>query len=167
MRIYWSRDHKSLIENEAMAAYPEESCGFLLGVEIAEGWMMKDVRAAKNVSPAPRTGYELDGHEQAAMMKYADANDLEIIGHYHSHPNGRRGPSPTDFVLVGGDPKFLSPAETAQLPVELQSQAVQRLPDHSAHFIVAVEHGNVLETSAWQLRSDLSGFDQIDLEFFR
>jgi len=166
LRLRWSNPHQEMLKSHAVAAFPEECCGFLFGLTIADGWRLKEVRPAKNVSKTPATGYELDGREQAAAMKYADANRLEIIGYYHSHPNGRRGPSPTDFVLLGGDPKFLAPAESAKLPIELRSLAQQRLPDHSALFVIAVEQGTALDTSAWKLRRDLSGFDEIILEFF-
>jgi hypothetical protein len=99
-------------------------------------------------------------------MKYADEMSVEIIGYYHSHPNGRRGPSPTDFILWGGDSKFLAEVERSKLPAELQNAETPRLPDHALQLIIAVEHGVVTDLSAWQLRSDFSGFDRIDLKFF-
>lgn len=166
LRVRWSMRHQKLLESQATAASPEECCGFLFGLEIEGGWWLKEVRPATNVSDAPQKSYSLDGREQAAAMQYADARRLEVIGYYHSHPNGRRGPSPTDFVLAGGDRKFLKPAECAKLPADLQSPALQRLPDHAVHFIVAVENGKVPEINAWQLRRDLSGFDKMDLEFY-
>ncbi len=165
MRVRLSLEDRKRIERHAQETFPEESCGFLLGAQIAEGWSLKEIRAAKNVSATPRTGFQLDGREQIAAMKYADENNLEIIGYYHSHPNGRRGPSPTDFILWGGDPKFLAANDRAQLPDELQNSDAPRLPDFALQIIIAVENGAVTDISAWKLRSDLSGFDQIKLEF--
>ncbi len=171
LRVRWSKQHQEIMMRQALAAYPEECCGFLFGEALATeghagGWWLNEVRPATNVSKAPRAGYELDGREQLAAIKHAEANGLEVFGYYHSHPNGRRGPSPTDFVLAGGEVKFLALAEVAKLPAELHQAAGGRLPDHSIHFIIAVQDEVVIEISAWQLRPDLSGFDQVELESF-
>lgn len=167
MQVQWSLDFQKQIDDYAVTAFPEECCGFLFGTQTTEGWIIREVRASKNLSSTPRTGFQLDGREQVAAMTYADAKNWEIIGYYHSHPNGRRGPSPTDFILWGGDPKVLTDAERARLPVDLQNSTTPRLPDHALQIIISVEQGMVTEISAWQLRRDLSGFDQIDLEFVR
>jgi proteasome lid subunit RPN8/RPN11 len=166
MRIRLPSEDRKRIERHALEAFPQECCGFLFGTRTVDGWLLKEVRPSKNVSATPRTGFQLDGREQVAAMKYADEMNLETIGYYHSHPNGRRGPSPTDFVLWGGDPRFLSVDDRSKLPEELMNTDVPRLPDHSMQIIIAVEKGVVTDTSAWQLRRDLSGLDQINLEFF-
>ena len=165
MLLQWLRLHQEVIAQEARAAFPDECCGFLLGTILPNGWRLEEARPATNVSPHPRIGYLLDGKEQVTVMKYAEARGLEVIGYYHSHPNGRRGPSPTDFILAGGDRSFLTPQELSQLPPELRNLSTPRLPDHSVQIIVALSEGRVLECSAWQLRDDLSRFDRITLEF--
>jgi proteasome lid subunit RPN8/RPN11 len=167
MQVQWSLEFRQQMEGCAVAAFPEECCGFLFGSQTAGGWMIREVRASKNLSATPRTGFQLDDREQVAAMTYADAKNCEIIGYYHSHPNGRRGPSPTDFILWGGDPKCLSDEERSRLPADLQNTEIPRLPDHALQLIIAIEHGVVTGISAWHLRRDLSGFDQIDLEFVR
>lgn len=165
MQVWLSSEDRKRIEGHALEAFPEECCGFLLGSQTADGWLLKEIRLAQNVSATPQTGFQLDGREQVAAMKYADEMNVEIIGYYHSHPNGRRGPSPTDFILWGGDPKFLAADDRSKLPAELQKTDNPRLPDHLLQIIIAVEKGVVTESSAWQLRRDLSGFDQGKLEF--
>jgi len=166
MQVRLSSEDRKQIERHALEIFPEECCGFLFGSQIGDGWLAKEIRPSKNVSATPRTGFQLDGREQVTAMKYADENNLEIIGYYHSHPNGRRGPSPTDFVLWGGDPKFLATDDRSKLPGELVDSDIPRLPDHALQIIIAVERGVVTDISAWQLRRNLDGFDQIDLEFF-
>ena len=163
LHVRWTPPHRKHMERHAIDAFPEECCGFLFGLQHDEGWVLKEVRSAKNTGLAPQTGFLFDGREQAKAMKDADEMNLEILGYYHSHPNGRRGPSPTDFVLWGGDPKFLVAEERAKLPHELQNFEVPRLPDHAVQFIIAVEQAVVVEISAWQLRRDLSGFERIGL----
>jgi len=165
MPVRLSLEDRKHIERHALEIFPEECCGFLFGSQIGDDWLTKEIRPSKNVSATPRTGFQLDGREQLAAMKYADEINLEIIGYYHSHPNGRCGPSPTDFILWGGDPKFLAAGDRSKLPDEMQNTDIQRLPDHALQIIVAVEKGVVTNIGAWQLRHDLSGFDQIDLEF--
>lgn len=161
----WAKRHQHLLRHLAAAAYPRECCGFLIGIEEAAGWRLQEVWPASNISRSPAKGFELDGREHAAAMRHADAQQILLIGYYHSHPNGRRGPSLSDFILAGGDPAFLLPHERAALPADVQNSARHRLPDHSLHLIVAVEHGQPVEIDAWQMRRDLSGFDRIDLEF--
>jgi len=166
MQVQLSLEDRKRIERHALETFPEECCGFLFGKQNADGWVLKEIRPSKNVSVTPRAGFQLDGREQAAAMKYADEMNVEIIGYYHSHPNGRRGPSPTDFILWGGDPKFLAADDRSKLPEELQNTDIPRLPDYSLQIIIAVEKGVVTDISAWHLRRGLSGFDQINVAFF-
>lgn len=165
MNLRWTQLHRREMERHAAEAFPEECCGFLFGVLHDTGWVLQEIRAARNLSPAPRTGFLFDGREQAKALRDADAMKLEVIGYYHSHPNGRRGPSPTDFILWGGDPKYLSADEIAKLPHDLQNPETARLPDHAVQCIIAVEQGVVTDVSAWRLRGDRSGFEGIGLYF--
>jgi len=165
MNLRWTQLQRQEMERHATEAFPEECCGFLFGVPHDAGWVLQGIRTARNLSPAPRTGFLFDGREQAKALRDADAMNLDIIGYYHSHPNGRRGPSPTDFILWGGDSECLAADERAKLPPELQDSKVPRLPDHAVQFIIAVEQGVVTDISAWRLRGDRSGFDLIKLEF--
>lgn len=167
MQVQWSTEHRQQVERHALETFPEECCGFLFGLQIVEGWLLKEIRPSKNLSAMPRTGFLFDAREQVKALKDADAKHLEIIGYYHSHPNGRRGPSPTDFILWGGDHDFLTAEERSTLPGDLQNSEIQRLPDHALQIIVALEQGVVTDVGGWQLRRDLHGFHKIDMEFFR
>jgi proteasome lid subunit RPN8/RPN11 len=69
-----------------------EVCGLLLG----EGECITAVMPADNLSTDPHDSFELDPRVQFAAYRAARAGGPAVIGHYHSHPNGRTDPSPRD-----------------------------------------------------------------------
>jgi proteasome lid subunit RPN8/RPN11 len=73
----------------------EERCGFLLGHERA-GRVVTTVIPAVNVAKNPLVHFEVDPLEYLRAEKYAAKYGLELIGIYHSHPNGTAVPSETD-----------------------------------------------------------------------
>ena len=50
-----------------------------------------------NVADDPRTTYRIDPEELFEIVETAEAAGREVVGFYHSHPAGPRGPSPTDI----------------------------------------------------------------------
>ncbi len=125
---------------QAEAAFPQECCGLLLGTRTADGWHLARVQALRNASPQPEQGFEFDAVEQLRAYRAAEAAGWEILGHYHSHPNGRRGPSPTDLQLA---------AERS---------------DRSLWLILAVAQGRFLTASLWQLPEQAAAFRRVALE---
>ncbi|MEQ1499285.1 MAG: M67 family metallopeptidase [Novosphingobium sp.] len=88
----------TLIE-EAQRAYPRECCGLLLG----QGNQIALAQPAANVHPEPERHFELDPGALIAAHRAARGGGLEIIGYYHSHPNGLAGPSDEDRAQASGD----------------------------------------------------------------
>ena len=84
---------------EAARSHPLECCGLLLG----EGARVLEVRAAANVHVAPERYFEIDPAMLIAAHREARAGGVEVIGYYHSHPNGRAEPSVTDRAEASGD----------------------------------------------------------------
>jgi len=84
---------------EAAAAAPEEACGLLLGAGSHVG---AAIRTA-NVAPDPRRHFEIDPAALIAAHRAARAGEAEVVGYWHSHPNGRAGPSPVDRAGASGD----------------------------------------------------------------
>lgn len=136
-RVIISPDHLQALVQEAEEAFPRESCGLLFGKKTEASWLLLQLRPMRNISPQPEAGFEFDNREQLSAMREADAAGYEILGHYHSHPNGRRGPSPTDLQL-----------------------ARTRL-DNGLWLIVAVAAKKWIDTSAWQLRGEPGEFVRI------
>lgn len=49
-----------------------------------------------NVAEAPRTRYRIDPEELLATVEEIEAAGRDVVGFYHSHPNGPERPSATD-----------------------------------------------------------------------
>ena len=93
-----------LVENlvaQAAHAWPEECCGILLG----QGGNITACIPARNVHPTPRTHFEIDPQALIDAHRAARAGGALVVGYYHSHPNGRAEPSPTDRAMASGEGK--------------------------------------------------------------
>lgn len=142
----------SAIQTHARAAYPEECCGALLGRSDA-------ARARAGTAAAPATGAEPAIHTRrelsravplanewdgnrverylipAEVVRRVEAaarrSGLELVGFYHSHPDGAAVPSAFDREVAW--------------------------PWYS-YLIVPVGAGAVGAVRSWRLREDHSGF---------
>jgi proteasome lid subunit RPN8/RPN11 len=66
--------------------YPREICGIMLGPR-GEG-MATEVRRARNIIvERARDRYEIDPRDHIRIQREADADGLDIVGYYHSHPD--------------------------------------------------------------------------------
>jgi len=83
----------------ARAAHPREACGLLLGV----GQRIHTAAAAANVHPRPLRHFEIDPAALIAAHRAARAGGPQVLGYWHSHPNGRPEPSQEDRALASGD----------------------------------------------------------------
>ncbi len=70
-----------------------EICGLLAGREGA----ITRIFPAVNVAANPATSYEIAPEELFRLMRDIRAASLELLGIYHSHPNGINEPSPHDI----------------------------------------------------------------------
>ena len=84
---------------EAGSAAPEECCGLLLG----EGARIETVSPADNVAEDRTLRFEIDPYALLAAHKAARDGGPQILGYYHSHPEGHPVPSATDFEHASGD----------------------------------------------------------------
>ena len=82
--------HEAIIEH-ARSAVPSECVGLLLGVE-------NHVSCARPLATAHAspTAFEADPLSIVEAQDEADGAGLEIVGYYHSHPEGDSTPSATD-----------------------------------------------------------------------
>lgn len=100
--LHLSPADRARIEAEARAAFPKECCGLLEGVRDGHQARIVAVHPARNLSPdADR--FEIDPAQQFALMRALRDTEREIIGCYHSHPNGKAEPSPRDLEGAGED----------------------------------------------------------------
>ena len=87
------------LRHEAILASPRECCGILLG----HGNTIAAIQPAANVHPAPRTHFEIDPQALIDAHRAARAGGPQIVGYYHSHPDGPPRPSATDAAMAAHD----------------------------------------------------------------
>ncbi len=83
----------------AAEVHPHEACGLLVGT----GTHISTARPAANVHPEPARHFEIDPAALIAAHRAARAGGPQIIGYFHSHPNGLARPSATDAAMASGD----------------------------------------------------------------
>ena len=81
---------------EATKAHPRECCGLLLG----QGARIDGALPATNVHPDPEWHFEIDPAALIAAHRAARAGGPQVLGYYHSHPNGRIEPSEEDIAMA-------------------------------------------------------------------
>ena len=88
------------IRQHGAEAYPEEGCGFLLGVVTEDGtYRVTDTRRAPNRrSDRPTRRYELTAEDYREADAAAHEQGLDVVGTYHSHPDHPARPSETDLA---------------------------------------------------------------------
>lgn len=99
MQVHVTSKALDQMRAHAAAAHPHEACGLLLG----EAGRIIEARAARNVHPAPATRFEIDPQALIDAHRAARSGGLQVIGYYHSHPQGEAVPSATDRAAAAGD----------------------------------------------------------------
>jgi proteasome lid subunit RPN8/RPN11 len=81
----------------AREAWPREACGLLVGRPAAAARAVTRATLARNLR-AHESGdrYEVDPADHLAAWRAAEAEGLEVIGAWHSHPEHAAEPSSTD-----------------------------------------------------------------------
>ena len=81
----------------ARRAYPNETCGLLLGIDSGREHLVASVREARNLNyERARDRYELDPRDFLAAEREARAAGLDVVGIWHTHPDHPARPSATD-----------------------------------------------------------------------
>lgn len=99
MTVELSSDVVDALIDEAVQAYPFECCGIMLG----HGNRISGIVPAANVHPDPRTHFEIDPRALVDCHRAARAGLSQVVGYYHSHPNGFAQPSATDRAQAARD----------------------------------------------------------------
>ena len=98
--IFFGEGCLQRIASAAERAYPEECCGLLIG---RRGVVVRVTAVAEsgNVAPSQRSRrFEIDPALRFSLMRRLRDGDDEIVGHYHSHPEGSATPSAYDASMV-------------------------------------------------------------------
>ncbi len=121
------------IHDHLLAAYPEESCGVLIGRESDGAREVERVVRCENRRPDARgTRYLIAPEQFLAADREARAAGLEVLGFFHSHPD--------------------HPAEPSAFDLE------HAWPYYS-YLIVSVSSGAAAVQRCWRLRDDRSRFE--------
>ena len=83
----------------ARAAFPREACGLLLG----DRKRIEAATQAINVHPEPLRHFEIDPASLIAAHKAAREGGPQVLGYWHSHPNGLAAPSDVDRAHASGE----------------------------------------------------------------
>ena len=86
------QNHWVQMESHARQSYPIEACGLMAGVN-ARIEMVLPVKNTLN----SRERFRMDAQEQLEFFLQIEKQHWDLLGIYHSHPNGPLYPSKTDI----------------------------------------------------------------------
>ncbi|MFQ5764479.1 MAG: Mov34/MPN/PAD-1 family protein [Rhodospirillales bacterium] len=126
------------ITGEAEAAYPEECCGLLVGRVDGAGLVVTRVQPSPNKAEGDRRKtFLVDETIHFELMRDIRGGPEDIVGNYHSHPDGPSRPSEHDRQSVF-------------------------YPEH-VWVIVTVPEGRAGDVAAWRFDEEAEAFREIDL----
>ncbi|MDP6689415.1 MAG: M67 family metallopeptidase [Alphaproteobacteria bacterium] len=128
---------RAAIAAHVAADYPNEACGLLLGRRQEHRMVISQAVASTNIAEEPNRRFEIDPGLRLRLQKAARSGTDQILGHYHSHPDGAARPSKTDRAgIYEADLVWL---------------------------IAAVKQGQLDGIAAFMPHADCGGFDEIEL----
>jgi proteasome lid subunit RPN8/RPN11 len=133
------------IRRHGAESYPNECCGALLGrdadADVIPARPAREVLATfplvNRREDSPRNRFFVTAEDTRDADKAAQAEGLDLIGWYHSHPDHPARPSEYDREHAW--------------------------PWYS-YIIVSVQNGNPQDMTSWRLQDDRSAFDSEELE---
>jgi len=84
----------------AQREVPRECCGILAGTTVDSRNVVRNRHPLTNEAANPERGYFASPGELFKTMQSMRIERQEMVGIYHSHPNGEARPSPTDLELA-------------------------------------------------------------------
>jgi len=98
--VWLSESLRARILRAAATAHPCECCGLIAGVRTAADFRVLALHPARNLA-VDADRFDIDPRDHLAASKAARAAGHQIIGCYHSHPDGRAEPSARDLTGAG------------------------------------------------------------------
>jgi proteasome lid subunit RPN8/RPN11 len=87
----WERMEASVSEVD-----PEEACGYLAGKIVGDTAFIQAVIPIENIKHH-QASFRMNPQEQINALYWMDENQMELLGFYHSHPDGPAYLSETDL----------------------------------------------------------------------
>jgi proteasome lid subunit RPN8/RPN11 len=126
------------IRDHARRAYPHECCGVLFGRESNRSKAVVESRPVENARrDSPCNRFLVTAGDFRQFERYARERGLEIVGFYHSHPDGPARPS--EYDRENAWPWF-------------------------SYVIVSVVNGEPGEMTSWELAEDRSAMSPERIE---
>jgi proteasome lid subunit RPN8/RPN11 len=131
----------SQIEQEGIAAYPNECCGILVGREVGDERIVQKLVPMKNVFDAGEQYHRFSIDPMALARADEDANKegCAVLGFYHSHPDHPARPSEYDRTHVP--------------PWAFYS-----------HVIVAIHNRKPVDMTCWRMVEETEQFEEQGIE---
>lgn len=99
--IYINDTIKTQLQKDAFTSFPDECCGFLLGIEKRDERVIEEIIVVNNAKEGDkRRRFEITPIDYMKAENYADEKGLTLLGVYHSHPNHPSIPSEHDRVVA-------------------------------------------------------------------
>ncbi len=131
--LHISRKTEIEILADALQSFPDECCGFMFGTENGEERTISEIQIVNNAKVGDkRRRFEITPFDYMKAEQYAEANNLLLLGVYHSHPNHPSVPSEHDRVVA--QPYF-------------------------SYLIIAVRENEFVSLQSWRLNDDFQ-FDE-------
>ena len=122
---------------DALKSYPDECCGFFFGNETGEERIITSLMVVNNSKEGDkRRRFEIAPKDYLDAERYADENEVQLLGVYHSHPNHPAVPSEHDRVAA--QPYF-------------------------SYVIISVKENEIADLRSWQLNKNLQ-FEEEKIE---
>jgi len=86
------------INAAAAAAWPHEACGLLVGTRADDSIRVQSVIVTENIARDPERRFEVEPRALLSAHREARTAGQELLGPWHSHPDGPARPSATDSV---------------------------------------------------------------------
>ena len=94
-----SKADYELMLKHCRSGLPEESCGLIAGRKEGNHNIIEKIYLLTNVDHS-NEHFSMDPKEQLAAVKDARANNLKLLGNFHSHPESPSRPSEEDKKLA-------------------------------------------------------------------
>ena len=138
LKIRMSEELAAAIRKHGVGTYPHECCGALLGRDAGgngseEREIVATLALANQREDSPRNRFSVAPRDVIDADKAAQADGLEVVGWYHSHPDHPARPSEYDREHAW--------------------------PWYS-YVILEVEKGEAREMTSWRLREDRKEYDE-------
>lgn len=116
------------LSEDALRTYPDECCGFLLGIEKRDERAIEEIIVVNNAKEGDkRRRFEITAQDYLKAERYAEDKGLTLLGVYHSHPNHPSVPSEHDRIVA--QPYF-------------------------SYIIIAVRQNEIVSKQSWRLNDD-------------